>query len=90
VVLEKLPVVAGDDAGAFLSAMLQGVKTVVRQFRGIRVTENAEHTAIMFGVILLHRLLAPAAELSQTESQCARRMKRMKKEACKMQKQWNL
>ena len=55
VVLEKFPVVAGDDAGAFLSAMLEGVKTVVGQFRGIRMAENAEHTAIMFGVILLHR-----------------------------------
>jgi hypothetical protein len=65
--------VAGDNPGAFLSAMLEGVKTVVRQFRGIRMTENAEHTAIMFGVILLHRLLAPAAELSQTETRCARR-----------------
>ena len=72
-VLEKFPVVAGDNAGAFLSAMLEGVKTIVRQFRRIRMAENAEDTTIMFGVILLHRLLAPAAELSQTKLHGARR-----------------
>ena len=56
VVLEKLPVVAGDDAGAFLAAMLERVKAVVGQFGGIRMAENAEHAAIMFGIILLlHR-----------------------------------
>ena len=54
--LEKLPVVAGDDAGAFLSAMLERVKPVVGEFGGIRMAENAEHAAVMFGVILLlHR-----------------------------------
>jgi hypothetical protein len=47
--------VAGDDAGAFLAPMLERIESVVGQFRGIRVAENAEHTAIMFGVILLHR-----------------------------------
>jgi hypothetical protein len=45
--------VAGDDAGAFLPAMLERVKAVVGQFGGIRMTENAEHAAVMFGVILL-------------------------------------
>ena len=56
VVLEKFSLVAGDDAGAFLPAMLQRVKTVVGQFGGVRMTENAEHAAIMFGIILLlHR-----------------------------------
>ncbi len=54
--LVKLAVVTGDDAGAFLSAMLERVKAVVGKFGGIRMAENAEHAAIMFGIILLlHR-----------------------------------
>lgn len=48
----KLFAVARDNAGAFLPAMLQRVKAVVREFGGIRMTENAEHAAIMFGVML--------------------------------------
>jgi hypothetical protein len=76
VVLEKFAFVAGNDAGAFLSAMLQRVKTVVGKLGSIRMTENAEHAAIMFGVVL-HRItslaLAPAAELSQTKTRCASR-----------------
>jgi hypothetical protein len=32
--------------------MLQRVKAVVGEFGGVRMTENAEHTAIMFGVVL--------------------------------------
>jgi hypothetical protein len=37
--------------------MLEGVEAEVGQFGGVRMAENAEHTAIMFGVILmsLHR-----------------------------------
>ncbi len=70
-VLEKFSVVAGDDPGAFLPAMLQRVKTVVGEFGGIRMSKNAEHAAIMFGIVL-HHLLAPAAELSQTKVRCAR------------------
>ena len=53
VVLVKFPVVAGDDAGAFLPAMLQGVKAVISQLGGIRMAENAEDSAVMFGIILL-------------------------------------
>ena len=56
--LEKLSLVATDDARAFLPAMLQGVKAEVSEFRSVRVTENAEDSAVMFGVILwlvLHR-----------------------------------
>jgi hypothetical protein len=53
VVLEKFPVVAGDDAGAFLSAMLERIKAVVGQFGGIRMTENAEDSAVMFGIMWL-------------------------------------
>ena len=57
VVLVKFPVVAGDDAGAFLPAMLQGVKAVISQLGGIRMAENAEDSAVMFGIIslVLHR-----------------------------------
>ena len=57
VMLVKFPLVAGDDAGAFLAAMLQRVKAVVGQFGGVRMAENAEHTAIMFGImwLSLHR-----------------------------------
>src|SRR5947207_7563943 len=32
--------------------MLQRVQPVVSQFRGVRMTENAEDTAIMFGIFL--------------------------------------
>jgi hypothetical protein len=56
VVLEKFSVVAGDNARALLSAMLERVKAVEGKFGGIRMAENAEHAAIMFGIILLlHR-----------------------------------
>ena len=73
VVFEKFTVVAGDDAGAFLSAMLEGVKTVVGEFRGIRVAENAEHTTIVFGIILLHACSRPPLN-------CRRRNCRMQDE----------
>ena len=49
----NLAPVAGNDPGAFLAAMLEGVESVIGQFGGIGVAKNAEHTAIMFGVILL-------------------------------------
>ena len=52
-VLVKLPAVAGDDAGAFLAAMLQGVKAVVSQFGGVGMAENAEDAAIMFWIIVI-------------------------------------
>jgi hypothetical protein len=52
--------------------MLERIKTVVGEFSGIRVAENAEDTTIMSGIILLHRLFAPAAELSQTQPPRAR------------------
>ena len=50
--LAKLVAVAGDNTGAFLPAMLQGVKSVISQLRGIRMAENAEHAAIMLWIIL--------------------------------------
>ena len=53
-VLAELAAIAGNDARAFLPAMLQRVEAVVRKFRRIRMTINAEHAAVMFGVIL-HR-----------------------------------
>jgi hypothetical protein len=54
-VLAELMSVRGDDARALLAAMLERVKAVVGQFRGIRVAINAEYSAIMFG-IGLHRV----------------------------------
>jgi hypothetical protein len=51
-VLVKITAIARDDAGALLAPMLQGVKPVVGQFRGIRVPENAEDTAVMLRVVL--------------------------------------
>jgi hypothetical protein len=55
--LEKFSFMAGDDACALLPAMLQGVKSVVGQFGSVRMTENAENAAIMFGIslLVLHR-----------------------------------
>jgi hypothetical protein len=55
--LEKFSLVAGHDAGAFLPAMLERVETIVSEFGRIRMTENAEHAAVMSGIIslLLHR-----------------------------------
>jgi hypothetical protein len=57
VVLVKFPVMAGDDAGAFLSAMLEGIQSEISQFGGVRMAEDAENTAVMFGVEsrILHR-----------------------------------
>src|SRR5260370_24610958 len=46
------PAVGRDDAGALLPAMLQRVKAVVSQLRGIRMAVNAEDTAVMFRIIL--------------------------------------
>ena len=48
----KLPSVRRDNACAFLAAMLKGVKTVIRQFGSIRMTEDAKNAAIMFWVLL--------------------------------------
>jgi hypothetical protein len=46
---------AGDNARALLTAMLEGVEAVVRQFGGVGMTVNAEDTAIMFRIQwLLH------------------------------------
>ena len=52
--LVELSIVAGDNAGAFLAAMLEGVEPVVGQFSGVLMTVNAEHTAVMFWIVLMH------------------------------------
>ena len=59
--------IADDDPGALLSAMLQGIKAIVRQFCCVRMPVNAKNTAIMFRIILhgfsnrdwLDRLIMP-------------------------------
>src|SRR5947209_13744635 len=50
--LAKMPAIGGHNTGAFLAAMLQGVKPVVSQFGRVRVAVNAEYAAIMFRVEL--------------------------------------
>ena len=67
VVLVEAAIVAGDYAGAFLPPVLEGVKAVISEFGGIRMSENAEDTAIMFGIMLLGGCLHRArAEFHQT------------------------
>src|SRR5439155_7667711 len=63
-VLAELPAVAGDNARAFLAAMLEGVQAVVRQLGGIRMAVNAEHAAVVFG-IMLHLLLRARRHIQQ-------------------------
>jgi hypothetical protein len=47
----ELSAITTDNAGTFLSPMLEGVKTVVRQFGGIGMSENAENAAVMFWIM---------------------------------------
>ena len=57
--------IVGDDAGAFLAAMLQRVEAEVGQLRRFRVIENAEDAAVMFWIVLLHYVfLRPQANQS--------------------------
>jgi len=78
VVLVKLALVAGDDASAFLAAMLEGIEPVVGQFGGVRMAENAKNAAIMFGVMFwlgLHRAplnLNRERRLAQAGMKCRR------------------
>ena len=37
----ELPAIRADNAGAFLPPMLQGIKAVIGQFRGVRMPKNA-------------------------------------------------
>ncbi len=53
-------------ARAFLAAMLEGVEAVVSQLGGIRMPEDAEHAAVMFGVIL-HRAMETTNAAISTE-----------------------
>src|SRR2546421_6426882 len=53
----ELFAVRGHDAGALLAAMLQCVEPIVCELRGIGMAINAEHTAIVPGIVLhLHRV----------------------------------
>jgi hypothetical protein len=65
----KLFAVRGDDARAFLAAVLQGVEAVVSELRGVRMAVNAEDAAIMFWVAI-HQpgLLSVTASLGQWNS----------------------
>ncbi len=44
----------GDDARAFLPAMLQGEETVVGQDGGVRMAENGENAALVGRFVVLH------------------------------------
>jgi hypothetical protein len=50
----ELSAVRSNDTGALLTAVLEGIKAIIGQLRGIRMAINAEDSAIMFG-IKLHR-----------------------------------
>ena len=51
--LVELLAVVGDDAAAFLAAMLQGVQAKRRQRRRLRVAEHAEHAALLVQAIVV-------------------------------------
>jgi hypothetical protein len=51
-VVVELIAFTGDDPGAFLAAMLQGVEAVIGEFRGVWMAKDAEDAAIMFWVEL--------------------------------------
>ena len=63
--------VGRDDARAFLSAMLQGVKAIISQLGGVGVAINAEDTAIMFGVTLHCLILQSWAWFRQAPTPCS-------------------
>src|SRR5713101_392392 len=48
----KLRAVAGDDAGGFLSAMLQRIKPEIGEIGGFRMAENAEYTTLVVEMIV--------------------------------------
>ena len=49
---DELPAVEGDDAGGFLSAMLQRVQAEHGQRAGIGMAENAEHAALLVQLVV--------------------------------------
>jgi len=76
----ETPPVARDDAGAFLAPMLERVEAVIGEFGRVRMTENSEHAAIMFRVVLLHRRVkdmqqpkrrASKREIARGSAECA-------------------
>jgi hypothetical protein len=60
--MEVLAVV-GDDAGRFLSAMLQGVEAERGQRRGVWMAENAEHAAFLMQAVLFQPFQALSVSL---------------------------
>ncbi len=49
---EQFFAVAGDHAGGFLAAMLQGVEAEVRKIRGFGVAENAENATVVVEMVV--------------------------------------
>ena len=52
----KMLAVVGDDAGGFLSAVLQGVQAQRRQRGGILVAEDAEDAAFLAQLVVVERV----------------------------------
>ena len=50
-VLAELPAVTGDDAGAFLAAVLEGVEAEVGKFGCVWVSKNPKDATVVFGVV---------------------------------------
>src|SRR5262249_54339177 len=48
----ELLAVTSDDPRTLLAPVLQGIKTIIGQFGGIRMAVNAEHATVMFGIFL--------------------------------------
>src|SRR5438093_13546740 len=48
----ELPAIRADNAGAFLPAVLQDIKAVIGQFRGVWMAKNAKDTTVMFRIFL--------------------------------------
>ncbi len=73
----KLFAVGRDDPGAFLAAMLQRVEAIIRELGRVGMAKNAEHTAIMFGIILLLLLHKRSAQASVSVTPVTCRFKQL-------------
>src|SRR4051812_34881239 len=77
----KLFSVGGDDARAFLTAVLQRVQAIVRQLGCVRMAVNAENTAIMFG-IFLHLVIAWSSRSNSTRGRATRASRSLRCPQC--------
>src|SRR5438445_6224632 len=61
----ELFAVRSNNAGAFLAAMLERIKTIIGQLGGMRMAINAKDAAIMFW-IFLHQVVWPRPHRNQS------------------------